>query len=137
MWRKRDETLEGWMGFIGLVWFGLAWLGLDSNPSPFLHPPLRGVSSLQHRPTLSHIWRRGGGNFVVDGGGACVGRDGSTLEDSSPPHGWVEGALVLVQRRVNVVEKVPYYAVPAELAFLVSLRESPPCRNKEEDENVL
>ena len=47
--------------------------------------------------TLSHIRRRGGGNLVVDGGSACVGRDRSALEDSSPPHRRVEGTLVIME----------------------------------------
>lgn len=47
--------------------------------------------------TLSHIRRRGGGDLVVDRGSACVGRDRSALENSSPPHRRVEGTLVFME----------------------------------------
>ena len=77
-------------------------------------------SSFHHHHTLSYIWRGGGGDFVVDGGGAGIGRDGSTLEDSSPPHGRVEGTLVFVEGRVNIAEKVPYYVARLGLALLHS-----------------
>lgn len=58
--------------------------------------------------TSPHIWRCSGCDFVVYR--TRIGIFGRpALEDSSPPHWRIEGSVIIVKGRIDVIEEIPNY----------------------------